>query len=430
MRKFAFLGLLLLAAATVVGGALYWYSNLKVSLKVSPERELLGLKNNLTLSVKPSSELPLTELEIKLIQGNKTLVIYKGKAKEFTRSVLIEPKKEGFKEGKVRLVALLKTPVSEEKVFEKVYQLDLTPPSAEILYAPEKLKVGRPSPVVIKTSEAVVGAAVTFGEARFPLLPYKDGTMMTFITAPLFALEKPSTFKIELTDAAGNTEVVAIPTEVVPIKLKEKKVLFDERKLRKLILKYFPEVKNPVEQFKTINKVYRKEDERKLREICSNSETQIMFKDNFLQLPGSAVTGRFAEKRLYYLKNTLLGSSVHKGMDLAKYKNAPVTAANDGKVVFAGKLKIYGNTVIIDHGFGIYSLYGHLKDYRVKVGQEVKKKEIIGRTDTTGFALGDHLHFGVLVWGYATDPYFYFIKWNMNHYIYGPLKKIFSSQKK
>ena len=79
-------------------------------------------------------------------------------------------------------------------------------------------------------------------------------------------------------------------------------------------------------------------------------------------------------------------------------------ASNSGVVVFTGSLGIYGNTIIIDHGMGLMSLYGHLSEISVKEGQFVKKGEIIGRTGNTGFALGDHLHFGIVVQGYEVNP--------------------------
>lgn len=79
-------------------------------------------------------------------------------------------------------------------------------------------------------------------------------------------------------------------------------------------------------------------------------------------------------------------------------------ASNSGVVVFTGDLGIYGNTVVIDHGMGLMSLYGHLSEVGVKEGQYVKKGEVIGKTGKTGLALGDHLHFGILVQGYEVNP--------------------------
>jgi murein DD-endopeptidase MepM/ murein hydrolase activator NlpD len=81
-----------------------------------------------------------------------------------------------------------------------------------------------------------------------------------------------------------------------------------------------------------------------------------------------------------------------------------VEAANSGVVSFAGDLGIYGNAVIIDHGLGLSTLYGHLSSIDVKEGESVKQKQIIGKTGETGLAVGDHLHFGVYLNGVAVLP--------------------------
>jgi len=99
-----------------------------------------------------------------------------------------------------------------------------------------------------------------------------------------------------------------------------------------------------------------------------------------------------------------MGTSVHLGIDLASTAQANIEAANSGVVLYAGNLGIYGNAVIIDHGQGISSQYGHMSSISVKEGQQVTKGQIIGNTGATGFAGGDHLHFSVLVGGVFVDP--------------------------
>ncbi|GAH00914.1 unnamed protein product [marine sediment metagenome] len=93
--------------------------------------------------------------------------------------------------------------------------------------------------------------------------------------------------------------------------------------------------------------------------------------------------------------------------------SASVQAANTGRVVFAQELGIYGQTVVIDHGQGLYTMYGHLSSIDVAVDQPVTKGDKIGITGTTGLATGDHLHFGFLVHGIAVNP----IEWWDSHWI-------------
>ena len=82
----------------------------------------------------------------------------------------------------------------------------------------------------------------------------------------------------------------------------------------------------------------------------------------------------------------------------------PVPAANDGVVVLAKYLGIYGNTVIVDHGYGLMTLYGHLSSIGVKEGDTVARSQPLGKSGATGLAGGDHLHYSVLVDGTFVIP--------------------------
>jgi murein DD-endopeptidase MepM/ murein hydrolase activator NlpD len=95
----------------------------------------------------------------------------------------------------------------------------------------------------------------------------------------------------------------------------------------------------------------------------------------------------------------------HLGVDLKAAVGTPVFATNDGVVVFIGKnMPDYGNTIVIDHGLGIYSLYLHLSKFNVKKGQMVTQGQTIALSGATGYVLGPHLHFSIKVRGAALDP--------------------------
>jgi murein DD-endopeptidase MepM/ murein hydrolase activator NlpD len=83
---------------------------------------------------------------------------------------------------------------------------------------------------------------------------------------------------------------------------------------------------------------------------------------------------------------------------------AAVNAANHGRVVYADDLGIYGSCVLVDHGLGLATLYGHLSQIDVSVGDEVRKGDTLGLSGATGLAGGDHLHFAVQVGGTYVDP--------------------------
>jgi murein DD-endopeptidase MepM/ murein hydrolase activator NlpD len=122
---------------------------------------------------------------------------------------------------------------------------------------------------------------------------------------------------------------------------------------------------------------------------------------------------RFGDRRAYIYRGKTIDEQVHLGIDLASLANSPVQAGNTGQVVFAERLGIYGITVLLDHGQGIASLYGHLSQAAVAPGQEVQKGDLIGYTGQTGLAGGDHLHFSMIVNGVFVNP----IEWWDAHWI-------------
>ena len=119
---------------------------------------------------------------------------------------------------------------------------------------------------------------------------------------------------------------------------------------------------------------------------------------------GSKVTSEFAEVRHYTYGGQRVSRARHYGYDLASTARAKITASNGGSVVYAGDNGIYGNLVLIDHGLGITTLYGHLSSLDVEVGDQVAKGDVLGRSGATGLAGGDHLHFAVLVGKTYVDP--------------------------
>jgi murein DD-endopeptidase MepM/ murein hydrolase activator NlpD len=161
---------------------------------------------------------------------------------------------------------------------------------------------------------------------------------------------------------------------------------------------------SPEEKFIQINNEMREENANRIYEVTRQSDLNLYWKNSFLRLPGSANRAAFGEYRSYYYKNNLIDQQTHLGVDLASNANSPVPVANAGKVVFAEKLGIYGLTVIVDHGFGLFSLYAHLSQFRVSVGQVLKKGQFIGDTGSSGLALGDHLHFSMLVHKTFVNP--------------------------
>jgi murein DD-endopeptidase MepM/ murein hydrolase activator NlpD len=109
----------------------------------------------------------------------------------------------------------------------------------------------------------------------------------------------------------------------------------------------------------------------------------------------------FGQRRL---TNNVL-RSVHTGVDVEVPYGGPISAVNSGRVVLASSLYLSGKTIIIDHGLGVFSFYGHLSDLLVKRGDRVAKGQVIGKCGTTGRSTGPHLHWSMRIFDSRVDPY-------------------------
>ena len=168
-----------------------------------------------------------------------------------------------------------------------------------------------------------------------------------------------------------------------------------------------------LDQFLRINGDLRRATLARLVELTRNSEPEFLWRGAFEQMANTQRRASFAENRTYTYQGRVVDHQTHLGLDLASTTHAPVPAANSGKVIFAGWLAIYGNAVILDHGYGLASLYGHLASVAAKPGDSVTKGQVIAISDSTGLAGGDHLHLEIFIQGKSVDP----LEWLDAHWI-------------
>ena len=166
-------------------------------------------------------------------------------------------------------------------------------------------------------------------------------------------------------------------------------------------------------RFLKINSEMRRRNNQTLADLRLKTADKFLWSGPFLPLTNAAVESSFADKRSYIYKGKKVDEQVHLGFDLAVTLHVSVPAANDGRVVWADNLGIYGNCVVVDHGYGLQSIYGHLSELAVKPGDMVKKGQSLGRSGSTGLAGGDHLHFSMQVDGVQVNP----IEWWDEHWI-------------
>jgi murein DD-endopeptidase MepM/ murein hydrolase activator NlpD len=173
------------------------------------------------------------------------------------------------------------------------------------------------------------------------------------------------------------------------------------------------DINESLKRFETLNTKFRDLLDERVRKMFAVPSAPRMWSEAFGRSSGGSLKTNFGEKRFYTFEGKSAGTSMHMGMDLASTANAPVTAANDGTVLQAGPFGIFGQTVIIDHGFGLGTLYAHLSSITVEKGAVVKREQQIGKTGSTGFADGDHLHFEIRLDGIPVTP----IEWWDGHWI-------------
>lgn len=178
-----------------------------------------------------------------------------------------------------------------------------------------------------------------------------------------------------------------------------------------------PELQKPaglLDAYLKLNGALRLSNMAELLALQSKTAPRFLWKQTFLPMKDAAVKGSFADRRTYQTDDgTAVDTQDHLGFDLASVKSAPVQAANDGVVVLAKYFGIFGNCVVIDHGYGLMTLYAHLSTLGVKEGDAVVRGQEIAKVGATGLAGGDHLHFTTLLWGLPVNP----VEWWDAHWI-------------
>jgi murein DD-endopeptidase MepM/ murein hydrolase activator NlpD len=218
-------------------------------------------------------------------------------------------------------------------------------------------------------------------------------------------------------DAAGNTSSVAVPSLILDRKFRKDSVNLSDTFLQKMAEFQQGNIelrgKQPVDVFMYVNTKMREDNFKTIQSICQKSEPRQLWEGTFLRMKNASPMALFGDSRTYMYNGKSIGESIHLGVDLASTAHAAIEASNHGTVVFTGPLGIYGNAVIIDHGLGIFSLYGHLSSISTKSGQSVKKGDTIGQSGMTGLAGGDHLHFSIIIGGEFVNP----VEWWDQHWI-------------
>ena len=314
----------------------------------------------------------------------------------------------------------------------KDFQVRLDPPRIAVLSTHHYVNHGGAEMVVYKATPADVASGVRVGDVEYLGFPAAgadvDGADPSLKVA-FFALLYDQPLNTPITafarDEAGNQAKATFVDNVFEKPFKKSRIEIDDTFINRVvpdILEHSPELKmtapaastpEMLAAFLRVNGELRKINADQIAALALKTSPKKLWQEPFVQLGNSKVEASFADHRTYFYKGKEVDQQTHLGFDLAVTAHVPVASANAGIVVNASWLGIYGNCVIIDHGLGVQSLYGHLMSFDVKVGDAVTRGQIVGLSDSTGLAGGDHLHFTLLVGGRMVNP----VEWWDAHWI-------------
>ncbi len=313
----------------------------------------------------------------------------------------------------------------------KEIQVRLEPPSVAVLSTHHYVNLGGSEMVVYRATPPDVRSGVRVGDVEYPGFPAAgagvaaaDPAVRVAFFALLYNQDLHTPIVAFARDEAGNQATSRFIDNVFPKPQKHSRIELDDRFVGRVvpeILEHSPELKmappapggDLLTPFLAINGELRRINAGEIAALAAKTSEKKLWSGPFVQLGNSKVEAAFADHRTYVYKGKEVDQQVHLGFDLAVTSRVPILAANAGTVLNASWLGIYGNCVIIDHGMGVMSLYGHLSSFDVKVGDTVTRGQTVGRSGMTGMAGGDHLHFTMLVNGQMVNP----VEWWDPHWI-------------
>ncbi|MFH1351295.1 MAG: M23 family metallopeptidase [Pseudomonadota bacterium] len=408
----------------------------KPTITIQPMPEFLSGNQKLTLNLSDMKR-GLRTLKVSLNQEGKEIPIHeerfpfkgflnRGGVNKYQKEISIDPIGLKLPQGRVDLNVNVwdyskrgggdgNMTVAHHKMI-----VDTIPPSVRAMTRMHNVNNGGTGLVVYQTSSDTIESGVFVDALCFRGFPEggeeSKGIYICYFAVPFNVTLKPSIY-LWAKDRAGNRSKTPFYFHLRRKFFRKEKINITDSFLSR-ILPYFsfypsrPE-DSDTKRYVRINQDLREENHKTFQRLSEKTSPKRLWEGTWLRLKNAATMARFADHRSYLYKDEKVDEQDHLGIDLASLANSPVEAANHGKVIFTGRLGIYGLTVVLDHGQGLASVYGHLSKIDVKVDQEVKRGDIVGLTGDTGLAGGDHLHFSVMVHGIFVNP----IEWWDPHWI-------------
>ena len=305
-------------------------------------------------------------------------------------------------------------------ILEHNMTVDTIPPSMTAISRSHNINRGGSGLIIYKVSDDTQENGVLINDILFQGIPFNNdphtGIYLCYFAFPC-NVKKDTALYLWAKDMANNEIKKAFRYHIRQKRFRKDTIRISDRLLDAIITSFPPDIFGPgdsnIEKYLFINRTLRKENSASLKELCQSPIKEKLWDGPWLRMKKAATMAGFGDERIYYYKNKAVDRQRHLGVDLASFARSPVQASNTGEVIFAKDLGIYGLTIVIDHGQGLFTMYGHLSSIDVAVDQAINKGDIIGVSGATGLAMGDHLHFGFLVHGIPVNP----VEWWDAHWI-------------
>jgi murein DD-endopeptidase MepM/ murein hydrolase activator NlpD len=302
--------------------------------------------------------------------------------------------------------------------------IDLVPVKLSFQAASHLLHAGGTGTICYRLNKEVKESGVLVGNRFYQGFPNPKGSKGDYVVLFPVPQEGPADFRVELVarPSLGNEVKQAVSLRAKPRRWRHDSINLTDGYLRQVAAR-FP-VANPndlLNAYLEVNRKIRTQNHELFQKVASHSNPQPLWSGAFKRFFGKPMA-RFGDRRTYLYQGKAVDQQTHLGEDLASLVHSPVYAGNNGAVVLAEPLGIYGQTVILDHGLGVFSSYSHLSQIDVKVGDKVEKGTVLGRTGTTGLAFGDHLHFAINLQGEFVDP----LDWWDPHWLRDQVEKVWA----
>jgi murein DD-endopeptidase MepM/ murein hydrolase activator NlpD len=334
------------------------------------------------------------------------------KAKEaswnFTAGVRTTPQ---LKDGKAKLIveATSNDLLHKSARVEREVSVVTQPPTVSVDSEQHYIYIGMADLATFSVSGAYTAAGVRVGDQSFRAWPMPGGKPGLF-SLYAFAWNMPQTTIPVVFAANGAGNDVTSPLTVVFPKKEQPhytvhQLQISDQFMQKVVGELDPNgTGDMVARFVKINSEMRKANNKTLAELRFKTADHFLFSQPFQRQSHSAAEATFADLRHYMYQGKEIDQQVHLGYDLAVTQHVGVEASNDGRVVWAAPLGIYGNCIVVDHGYGLQTIYGHMSHFDVHEGDMVKRGQVMGQSGMTGMAGGDHIHFAMQLDGVQIDP--------------------------